>query len=1113
MQASDSLIAKLDAFIKKYYKNKLLRGVIYFMALTLGSFILVASVEYYGRFGTGTRTLLFYAFVVLFLYIFIQFIIIPLSKLKRIGKVISHRQAAAIISTHFTEVQDKLINVLELKSAIGSNNHSAALLEAAIAQKTAALSPIPFNTAVRYEDNKQHIKWLVLPLVLLVIISIKAPELLTDGTNRLLQHQTPFEQPAPFTFSLSNKNLNAIVGEDLEIGVNIKGSILPAEVFIELEGKPYRMEKLDQNNFTYLYKNVRSDFDFRFTAGGFNSGFFKLDANDNPKIDEFDMQIVYPSYTQIKSETVENTGDLHIPKGTKVQWVLKTRHADKALFLFEDTTIALQHAQNGVFSFSRKLLKSGSYALTTNNAAINSRDTLSFQIEIIEDKHPNIAVQEQQDSLSSKRIYFNGSIKDDYGFTKMNFVYEVKRAGTSAIEKHAANVAINLKATNDQFYYTWDGDVLQIAAGDEVNYYFEIFDNDAINGPKSMRSGIKTFRAPSLEEVIQQTDQRNENTKDNMEKTIQEIKKLQKDLNDLSKKMLEKKEVSWEDKKKAKDLIAKKQALDQKIQNIKEQIEKTNRSEEEYKTLDPELAEKQHQLEALMNKVMTPELQKMMEEMQRLMETADKKKMDEQMQKMNTDNKELLKDLDRTLELFKQLEFEKKLQDNIDQLKSIAEKQETLSEKASEKNSDSDQLKKEQDELNKKFDDLQKELSEMKQKNEALEEKNDLPNTEQQEQSIAEEMQNASEQLQQKQKAKAGKSQQSAADKMKEMAQKMEQAQQENEQQQAEENIDDLRALLENLLQLSFGQEQVMQQLKTLDINNPLYLKAAQRQQKIKDDMRLVEDSLQALAKRVVQVAAAVNKEVSTINQNMVAAIDNLEDRFVPQARSNQQFAMTSINNLTLLLNEALNQMMQQSASKKSGSGKCNKPGGGGKPSISKLKKMQEELNKNMAKMQEQMKKNGNKPGQKGKPGEGTGMSEQLAKMAAQQEYIRNMLGKINQDENKDGTNSLGNLGELMKKMEETESEVVNRMITEQTLKRQQDILTRLLESEKAERERDQDEQRKSEEAKKQFERNPAALEEYKRMKEKELELLRTVPPALNSYYRQKVSEYFQSID
>jgi hypothetical protein len=100
-----------------------------------------------------------------------------------------------------------------------------------------------------------------------------------------------------------------------------------------------------------------------------------------------------------------------------------------------------------------------------------------------------------------------------------------------------------------------------------------------------------------------------------------------------------------------------------------------------------------------------------------------------------------------------------------------------------------------------------------------------------------------------------------------------------------------------------------------------------------------------------------------------------------------------------------------------------------------------------------------------------------------------------------------------MKKMEETESEVVNRMITEQTLKRQQDILTRLLESEKAERERDQDEQRKSEEAKKQFERNPAALEEYKRMKEKELELLRTVPPALNSYYRQKVSEYFQSID
>ena len=209
------------------------------------------------------------------------------------------------------------------------------------------------------------------------------------------------------------------------------------------------------------------------------------------------------------------------------------------------------------------------------------------------------------------------------------------------------------------------------------------------------------------------------------------------------------------------------------------------------------------------------------------------------------------------------------------------------------------------------------------------------------------------------------------------------------------------------------------------------------------------------------------------------------------------------------MLSEALQQMMQQ---QKESKGSCNKPGGKKKSmSIAQLKKMQDQLNKNMQKAKEGMKPGQNMKDKNGRPNQQ--MSEQLAKMAAEQEFIRNELNKINQEENKDGKNSLGNLGDLANQMEQTEKDIVNRMITEQTLKRQQDIMTRLLESEKAEHERDQDEQRKSEEAKNSIHRNPDAFDEYKRLKLKEMELLWTVPPSLNSYYKQKVNDYFESID
>ena len=97
--------------------------------------------------------------------------------------------------------------------------------------------------------------------------------------------------------------------------------------------------------------------------------------------------------------------------------------------------------------------------------------------------------------------------------------------------------------------------------------------------------------------------------------------------------------------------------------------------------------------------------------------------------------------------------------------------------------------------------------------------------------------------------------------------------------------------------------------------------------------------------------------------------------------------------------------------------------------------------------------------------------------------------------------------------MEQTEQDLVNKRLTEETLKRQQDILTRLLESEKAERQREQDEKRESNEAKDQDYRNQSQFEEYKKLKMREIELLKTIPPSLNPFYRNLVNSYFQNIE
>ena len=103
-------------------------------------------------------------------------------------------------------------------------------------------------------------------------------------------------------------------------------------------------------------------------------------------------------------------------------------------------------------------------------------------------------------------------------------------------------------------------------------------------------------------------------------------------------------------------------------------------------------------------------------------------------------------------------------------------------------------------------------------------------------------------------------------------------------------------------------------------------------------------------------------------------------------------------------------------------------------------------------------------------------------------------------------------LEQASEEMNKVEIDLVNKRLTNETLKRQQDILTRLLEHEKAERQRDQDNKRKAEVAAEKERKLPPSLEEYIKKREAEIEQYRTVSPALKPYYKNLVEEYYKSL-
>jgi hypothetical protein len=332
-------------------------------------------------------------------------------------------------------------------------------------------------------------------------------------------------------------------------------------------------------------------------------------------------------------------------------------------------------------------------------------------------------------------------------------------------------------------------------------------------------------------------------------------------------------------------------------------------------------------------------------------------------------------------------------------------------------------------------------------------------------------------------------SQKKSIQQMKQMQQQMESMQNSMEMEMDMANLESLRQILHGLIKLSYDQEGLMKDFNQVQQSDPKYVQLSQNQLKIKDDSKVLEDSLLALAKKDPFLGSVVTKEISELNDHLDKAAVQVKERRKSNASSEMQFSMTSINNLALMLNSHYDMMMNAMANAKPGKGKKK----GGKS----LSQMQQQLNQQI----EQIKKGGK---------QGRELSEDLAKMAAEQERIRRSLQEMQEKLKKEGGKIPG--GDLPGKMEQTEMDLVNKQITEQTIRRQNEIITRLLEAEKSMREQNQDQERKGETAKDYAKELPRNFEEYLRLKEKEVELLKTVPPKLFPYYKKEVSEYFKRL-
>jgi hypothetical protein len=1112
MGSFDRLIEHIDAFIRKYYKNQMVKGAILFVGVFLVSFLFTTTLEFFGRFSSVTRAILFFTFIGVNLAILINFIVIPLMKLYSFGNRINRYQASEIIGTFFPTISDRLKNTLQLNDSLNSNEGNIELIRASVVQRANNLSVVPFASAIDIKDNKKYAKYLIPIFLLMVVIGVAAPALFTEGTERVVNYSEEFKPQAPFEFVLNTEDLLIEEGNDLPVEVVLKGQELPEQVYLISENGKFLMTRSAKNKFTGIIKKPKKSGSFLFEANEFQSKEYALAVFGKATIGKLEAKLMYPTYLGRTNETIRNAGDITIPEGTTVEWSLVAKNTKFVDFIFNGSK---QRFEQEGFKVSKKLTGNSKVVLMLSNKFRTKLDSTVMNISVVKDAYPSIQVEEQRDSTADGLHFFSGRITDDYGLNSLNFVYTV----ISEDGKRRENRMSVRKTFGVDIPFDFGVDFRRenVKLNDRIEFYFVVTDNDGVNGNKATKSQVYTYKLPSLEELNEKRDEDQKQVKENLNDLLNRTKEFQKDLDKLKKDVLNSKKSDWNKMNQVNQLKEEQKNLMESLEQMQQMMEQSSQEKNQLSEMDKELLEKQEMIDQLLEELMDDELRKLLDDLEKLMQENNKEELKENLDDLEQSSEDMKKQLDRSLEMLKKLQVNEKIDDIEKELKQLSEEQKDLKKDIEEKKVDKDKAVEKQDEINKKFDELKEDLKELKELNEQLDKPMNLGDTKESEEKIDEDLKDSKEGLENSKEKKAGESQQSASEEMKKMAEQLDQMQQQANQQQQEEDINSLRNILEGLMALSFDQEDLLLKFGRVGDLDPAYRRYGRKQRAIVDDTKIIRDSLLALAKRQPKIASFVDKELNTIKDNLALSLEDIDEHRKRELNVHQQSVMTSYNNLALLLNESLQSMQQQMQSMMEGSGSCNNPGGKGKPkpgSSMNPGDMKQMLKKQLEQMQKGNgpNPNGDKPGQK--PGEGgMGMpglgNKQIAKMAAEQTAIRQRLEQMRNEMNKEGKGKGNQLNPLIKELEEQEKDLINKKFSQEMINRQKNIMTRLLESEKALMERGFEEKRESQSGKNENYGNKIRFDEYNKQKLRQIELLRTVDPVYKKYYKDKANEYF----
>ncbi len=422
------------------------------------------------------------------------------------------RETLSSIAQTYPDLKDDVTNALELapEQLERSNPRGMALdlvraLHRQTAQKVQQYTP----RAVVKRYRLQGLLWCGLLLCTAGLVTVMHPPILQQSLHVMVSPAS-YLPARDLQITITPEHTTIARGTNLEVQAQVTDRVpnrMDMQILLQRPGqrdKRYDMEQVSPGRFRYVFLKPQTSFSFQALAAGFRSPQGQVDVVPSPAVGNLALHYLFPDYTGLSERTQTGGGDIQALPGTQVRLSMQANvPLNKGTLRFAKGNELPLAITDQTLQGEILVMEEGSYRIEIEDRhGLPNQQPPWYTIQVTPDAIPTVKWLRPEDGIEVDEttvLDIGYEAEDDFGLQDAALVYQGSDGVEHRLPLHQGR--FERRRVTEQF--SWDLYQHPLPAGDTVQVYLEVYDNDTISGPKKGISETLTFKVRDREQEHQ----------------------------------------------------------------------------------------------------------------------------------------------------------------------------------------------------------------------------------------------------------------------------------------------------------------------------------------------------------------------------------------------------------------------------------------------------------------------------------------------------------------------------------------------------------------------------------------------------------------------------------